>query len=75
MREKSLTLQQIGLISGTRVALGAGIGMLLADCINKDQRKGAGWTLLGIGVLTTIPLAVSVFSRKPARENPMPLAA
>ncbi len=45
------------LIAGTRVALGAGIGLLLSDRLTEDQRKAAGWALLAVGVLTTIPIS------------------
>jgi hypothetical protein len=31
MREASITLPELGLIAGTRAALGAGLGLLLAD--------------------------------------------
>jgi hypothetical protein len=47
MTEKRLTIPEIALLAGTRVALGAGLGLLLADRLNKDQRKGAGWALFG----------------------------
>ena len=60
MKKRSLTIPEIGLIGGTRVALGAGIGLLLAERLNKDQRRGIGWTLLGVGILTTIPLVFGV---------------
>src|SRR5689334_1096527 len=55
MIQRTVTLPQIGLIASTRVALGAGIGLLLADRLNDDQRRAAGWTLLAVGALTTIP--------------------
>jgi hypothetical protein len=29
-----------------------------------EQRKAIGWTLVGVGALTTIPLAVEVFSKR-----------
>jgi len=60
MRETRLTLPQLALIAGTRGALGAGIGLLLADRLHEDQRKAIGWTLLLVGALTTIPLAIEV---------------
>jgi hypothetical protein len=43
MKETRLTFPEIGFIAGTRVALGACIGFLLSEKINKDRRKGAGW--------------------------------
>ena len=53
------------LIAGTRVALGVGLGLLLSDRLNRDQRKAAGWALLAVGVLTTIPIVKGALD-KPA---------
>jgi hypothetical protein len=64
MIRRSVTLPELGLIAGTRVALGAGIGLLLAERLNDDQRRAAGWTLLAVGALSTIPLAAGVLGRK-----------
>jgi hypothetical protein len=60
MTENNLTIPEIALIAGTRVALGAGIGLLLSEKLNKDQRRGAGWALFGVGVLTTIPIVLGI---------------
>ena len=59
-----LRLPELGLVAGTRGMLGAGIGLLLADKLSDQQRKGVGWTLVAIGVLTTIPLAKMVFGHR-----------
>ena len=75
MKERSLTLPEIGLIAGTRVALGAGIGFLISDRFNKDQRKAAGWVLFGIGVLTTVPIVAGILGKGPLAERPIGLAA
>jgi hypothetical protein len=64
MLERKLTIGDIILIAGTRVALGAGIGLLVSTRLNNDQRKAAGVALAVIGGLTTIPLALNVASRK-----------
>ncbi len=61
MTKKTLTLPQIALIGGTRVALGVGIGLLISQRFKKAQRKKAGSALLGLGVLSTIPIARSLF--------------
>jgi uncharacterized membrane protein YfcA len=61
MRETRVTLPELALIAGTRAALGAGIGLLLADRLPDNQRKAVGWTLLLVGAVTTIPLAIEVF--------------
>jgi hypothetical protein len=64
MLERKLTLAEIILIAGTRVALGAGIGLLLSTKLNNDQRKAAGLALTLIGGLTTIPLALNVIGKR-----------
>jgi hypothetical protein len=69
MLERNLTLTEIGLIAGTRVALGAGIGLLVSTRLNNDQRKAAGVALALVGGLTTIPLAIGIIGkRKPGAE-------
>ena len=42
MRETHVKLPTIGLIAGTRVALGIGIGLLLAERLTPEQRQAAG---------------------------------
>jgi hypothetical protein len=74
MKEKTLTLPELFLIAGTRVALGAGIGLLLSDRLTKDQKKGAGWALFGLGVVTTIPLVIEI-AGKGTQERRVTLAA
>jgi hypothetical protein len=68
MMERKLTLPQLFLIAGTRVALGMGVGLLLAGRLSNDQRKAAGIALAVVGGLTTIPLAIGVLS-KPGADN------
>ncbi len=70
MREAKLTLPEVSMIAGTRVALGAGVGLLLADKLTKEKRRAAGWTLLLVGILTTFPLAANVFNKsRPATRK------
>jgi len=64
MKKAELTLPEIALIAGTRGMLGAGCGLLLADRLNDDQRRAMGWTLLIIGAISTIPLAIDVLSKR-----------
>ena len=52
----TLSLPEIGLIAMTRGALGVGIGLLLSNGLEKDERRSAGLALLTVGVLTTIPI-------------------
>jgi hypothetical protein len=69
MKERTLTMPEIMLIAGTRIALGTGIGLLLADKLNEDHRRGAGWALLAVGVLTTIPLVINVLRKSSVPER------
>ena len=62
--ERRLSVPDLILIAGTRVAFGIGIGLLLSDRLNRDQRRAAGLALVGVGVATTIPLAISVIGKK-----------
>jgi hypothetical protein len=64
MKEKKLTVPEIGLIAMTRVILGVGIGLLVSRKLNQEQRKGIGWTLLAVGALSTIPIAANVFCER-----------
>jgi hypothetical protein len=75
MKERGLVIPEIMLIAGTRVALGAGLGLLLANNFSRDERRGAGWALFAVGVLSSIPLLADVLEKRPVREKPLPLAA
>ena len=75
MHERTLTIAEIILIAGTRVALGAGIGLLLSNKLNHDQRSAAGLALAIVGGLTTIPLALGVMGRKTVRATEIRPAA
>ena len=64
MIERKLSIAELILIAGTRVALGVGIGLLLSGRLSRDQRKAAGLALSLVGGLTTIPLAINVIGKK-----------
>ncbi|HKE40280.1 MAG TPA: hypothetical protein VKG21_10610 [Casimicrobiaceae bacterium] len=63
MKRFDIALPELGFIAATRGMAGAGIGLLLAGYLRDDRRKAIGWTLLTIGALTTVPIALDVFSR------------
>ena len=52
LTERGLTIPEIMLIAGTRVALGVGIGLLISK------------RLLGFGVVTTIPILRGVLGNR-----------
>jgi hypothetical protein len=63
MQERTLTIPELILLAGTRLALGAGVGLLIGEKLGRDARKGAGWALLAMGALTTIPIVAGVLSK------------
>lgn len=63
MKERKLKLSDVALIASTRGMLGAGIGLLLSGKLNKDQRRAAGWALVAVGAITTIPLMMNLLDR------------
>ena len=64
LKERKITLPELALIGGTRVALGAGLGFLLTNKLSDEQRRAAGWVLLLVGAITTIPLAIQVLGKQ-----------
>ncbi|MES2219905.1 MAG: hypothetical protein V4587_02940 [Acidobacteriota bacterium] len=69
MMERKFTLAEILLLAGTRVALGVGIGLLLSTRLDERQRKSAGWALVFVGAITTIPLAMEVLGKPEIDET------
>jgi hypothetical protein len=65
LKERAFTIPEMMLIAGTRVALGVGVGLLISDRLNKDQRSAVGGALLAVGVLTTIPILAGVLAKPP----------
>jgi len=70
MRTISLPFPELAAIAGTRGLLGIGLGLLLSEHFTHEQRRTAGWILIGIGALSTIPLGYDVWSRS---RGPMPM--
>ena len=65
MRKSVLTIPEIGLIGITRVALGAGLALLLGEKLDRKERRAVGWSLFLVGALTTAPLVLNVLDKKP----------
>ncbi len=69
MYRTSLSIPEIAIIAGTRAALGAGVALLLADHLNQDQRRAVGWTLTGVGAISTLPIVVQLLSDRHSSPN------
>jgi len=65
-----LSFPEFGFIVATRAALGAGVGLLLADRLRRKQRRSIGSTLVAVGALTTIPAAFALFGSERRAEGP-----
>ena len=57
MKEHRLSTPQMVFIVGTRVALAAGVGLLISEKLSKAARRAVGFGLIAIGAATTIPAA------------------
>jgi hypothetical protein len=62
-KERKLTIPEIALIGGTRAALGAGVGLLLADKLKGKPRRAVGLSLFLLGAVSTIPLVRNVIAK------------
>jgi hypothetical protein len=60
MKTLVLDVPDFGFIIGTRAALAAGIGLLLAHRLSEERRRMIGGALFAVGMATTIPAAMSV---------------
>ena len=65
LTQRAATIPEIMLIAGTRVALGVGVGLLISGWLNKDERQAAGWALLGVGALSTLPIVKGLLAKPP----------
>ena len=64
MMTTEIRLPELGLVAATRVMLGVGIGLLIADKLSEPRRKRIGQSLLAVGVLSTFPLAIMLLGRR-----------
>jgi hypothetical protein len=64
MKFVELSTSTLFFVVGTRVALGLGLGLLLADRISPEQRRRLALGLIGFGAVTTIPAARAVFASR-----------
>jgi hypothetical protein len=60
MRTLVLNPPTFGFIVATRVALAAGVGLLVASRLPESRRRAIGAALVAIGAATTIPAVLSL---------------
>lgn len=69
MRQTRLSLPELALVAGTRAAAGVGVGFLLADHLPGAARRTIGWTLVLLGLLSTVPLAITVLENSRSADG------
>jgi hypothetical protein len=65
MQERLLSLPKLLFVVGTRVALGAGVAMLVSRRMSDRARLRTGVVLALVGAITTIPAARLVMHANP----------
>ncbi len=60
MEPLEVTLPELAFVASTRAAGAAGAALLLADSLGPRQRRVLGWSLLAVGLVTTIPIACAL---------------
>lgn len=62
--EVEMTGPELGLVLGTRVALGVGLGLLIANAFSSAEKRAAvGGTLLAAGLFSGGCLAAQIFGK------------
>jgi len=64
MRRYNIALPEMAIVAATRGMAGAGVGLLVSEYLRPETRRTVGWTLLAIGALSTIPIAMTLFGRR-----------
>jgi len=67
--KRILSGRKIGLLAGTRVALGIGIGLLLSRRLSRRKSGVLGFALASAGALSTIPLAIAIGRSPSVRDR------
>ena len=63
MKQLDVSIPELFFVAATRGMAGAGLGLLASNYMAPETRRHVGWTLLGIGVLTTAPILATVVAR------------
>jgi hypothetical protein len=56
----TLDIPMFAFVVATRVALGVGVGLLVAERLPRGNRRTAGAVLLALGAFTTVPAAIAI---------------
>ena len=68
MKRYNIALPEMAIVAATRGMAGAGVGLLVSEYLRPETRRTVGWTLLAIGALSTIPIAMTLFGNRDAAD-------
>lgn len=69
MREHRVSFPELAVLAVTRGMIGFGLGLLVSpQFTHADRRRVVGTTLLVVGALSTIPIAIELFRKRPPSE-------
>lgn len=57
-------IPEVALFAITRIALGAGAGLLVSTKLEPAQRRAVGFALFAVGLVTTLPFALRIFAEE-----------
>lgn len=66
MQERTVKLPELALVAVTRGMLGFGAGLFASELIPRRRRTLVASIFVGIGAVSTIPLALRILRRRPA---------
>jgi hypothetical protein len=69
MKTVVLELPTFGFVVATRAMLGVGVGLLLSERLPAEQRRAVALTLIGVGVITTVPALMAVLGGRKASTS------
>ena len=69
MKTLDVSLPEMFFVAATRGMAGAGVGLLASNYLAPETRRHVGWTLLGIGLVTTLPIVATVVARRHTRAD------
>ena len=64
MKTLDVSFPELFFVAATRGMAGAGVGLLASNYLAPETRRHVGWTLLGIGLVTTLPILATVVTRE-----------
>jgi hypothetical protein len=71
MEQLVLAAPQFGFIIGTRIALAFGLGLLVGERLPEARRRALAYSLVSIGIATTVPAALTLLSSRRITSSPV----